>query len=215
MVVHPATRTTCRRVSSVTYGADGSTRERTPQRRRASSPRPADAGTAPDLVSVRREESLEVARQYWDAGVRISPMAGGDPPADRWLPTGRRRLRVRQDLVRGLRAESATSRYPLRLTPRSIPRRPSAEFDPDRLAAKIDAGADRAITQFFFDTDAFLRFPATAASRAASDAEFGARHPADHRFPQMLRFASRWAPACRTGSRTGSTGLDDDPRRGG
>ncbi|HVN41768.1 MAG TPA: methylenetetrahydrofolate reductase, partial [Steroidobacteraceae bacterium] len=147
------------RFVSVTYGADGSTRERTHNvvmrilRETRLTP-------APHLtcVGAPRGEILEIARAYWEAGVRHIVALRGDPPVGqasyRPHPEG---FAYAVDLVRGLRGvgdfDISVAAYP-----EVHPEAPSASFDLDCLRAKIDAGATRAITQFFFDTDRYLRF---------------------------------------------------------
>ena len=92
------------------------------------------------------------------------------------------------------------------------PEAPQLEFDLDNLKRKIDAGADRAITQFFFDTDVFLRFR-DRAPRAGIKAQIVPGILPITRFPQMLRFASAAARACRSGWRSASTGSTTIPTR--
>jgi methylenetetrahydrofolate reductase (NADPH) len=145
---------------SVTYGAGGSTRERT----HATVKRivdETDLKPAAHLtcVSATREEVDEVARAYWDAGVRHIVALRGDP-ADgigtsyRPHPGG---YASSVDLVAGLKRigdfEITVSAYP-----EKHPESPSIEADIEMLKRKVDAGADRAMTQFFFDNDLFLRY---------------------------------------------------------
>jgi methylenetetrahydrofolate reductase (NADPH) len=199
------------RFVSVTYGADGSTRERTHTvvtrilEETALTP-------APHLtcVGAKREEILAIAQRYWDAGVRHIVALRGDPPAGvstyRPEPGG---FAYAADLVQGLRTvgdfEISVAAYP-----ETHPEAPSAEFDLDRLAEKIDAGAHRAITQFFFDTDAFLRFRDRCAARRL-DAELVPGILPITRFPQMLRFAKRCGASVPDWLVHRFDGLDDDP----
>ncbi|HQR23479.1 MAG TPA: methylenetetrahydrofolate reductase [Steroidobacteraceae bacterium] len=199
------------RFVSVTYGADGSTRERTHNvvtrilRETALTP-------APHLtcVGAKREEILAIARAYWEQGVRHIVALRGDPPAGQGAyrpePDG---FPYAEDLVRGLRSvadfEISVAAYP-----ETHPEAPSAEFDLDRLAAKVDAGARRAITQFFFDTDAFLRFRDRCAARRI-EAELVPGILPITRFPQMLRFAERCGASVPGWLRQRFDGLDDDP----
>ena len=199
------------RFVSVTYGADGSTRERTHNvvmrimKETALTP-------APHLtcIGAKREEILEVARAYWDAGVRHIVALRGDAPAGQGAyrpePGG---FAYAEDLVRGLRAvgdfEISVAAYP-----ETHPEAPDAAFDLDRLKAKIDAGAHRAITQFFFDTDAFLRFRDRCAARGIH-AELVPGILPITRFPQMLRFAKRCGASVPEWLAHRFDGLDDDP----
>ncbi len=147
------------RFVSVTYGAGGSTRSRTHDTVarivRETSLVPAAHLTC---VGATREEVDEVARAYWDAGVRHIVALRGDPPAGAAgyepHPGGYAQA---EDLVRGLRRigdfDISVGAYP-----EAHPAALSADADLDFLKRKLDAGANRAITQYFFDTDVYLRF---------------------------------------------------------
>jgi methylenetetrahydrofolate reductase (NADPH) len=147
------------RFVSVTYGAGGSTRERTHQTvarlARETSLTPAAHLTC---VGATRDEVDEVARGYWEAGVRHIVALRGDPPAGAAQyephPGGYAQA---EDLVRGLRRigdfDISVGAYP-----ETHPAALSADADLDFLKRKIDAGATRAISQYFFDTDVYLRF---------------------------------------------------------
>ena len=145
---------------SVTYGAGGSTRERTHRTvvrlMDETALRPAAHLTC---VDASRAEVDQVIRDYWEAGVRHLVALRGDPPgqiggayaarADGYVNA--------TELVAGIRAV-APFEVSVGLYPQTHPESPSAAHDIDVLKAKIDAGATRAITQFFFDVDGFLRF---------------------------------------------------------
>jgi methylenetetrahydrofolate reductase (NADPH) len=145
---------------SVTYGAGGTTRERT-HATVARMVRETDLRPAAHLtcVGASREDVDEVIRGYAAAGVRHIVALRGDPPTGvgtsyRPHPGG---YAHSADLVAGIRAigdfEVSVSAYPER-----HPESPSLDFDIDILKRKADAGATRAITQFFFDNDHYLRF---------------------------------------------------------
>ena len=199
------------RFVSVTYGADGSTRERTHNTvtriLRETSLTPAPHLTC---IGAPREEILDIARGYWDAGVRHIVALRGDAPAGQSTyqphPGG---FAYATDLVKGLRAigdfDISVAAYP-----EVHPEAPNADFDLDNLAAKIDAGAHRAITQFFFDTDAFLRFRDRCAARGL-DAQLVPGILPITRFPQMLRFARRCGASVPDWLQHRFDGLDDDP----
>jgi methylenetetrahydrofolate reductase (NADPH) len=145
---------------SVTYGAGGSTRERT-HSTVARIIRETELVPAAHLtcVAASKGEIAEVAAQYWDAGVRhIVALRGDPPPADggRFSPHPEGYASA-ADLVAGLKAqhdfEISVAAYP-EVHPEAL----SAEADLDNLKRKLDAGAARAITQFFFSTDAYFRF---------------------------------------------------------
>ncbi|MDP9056944.1 MAG: methylenetetrahydrofolate reductase [NAD(P)H] [Pseudomonadota bacterium] len=145
---------------SVTYGAGGSTRERT-HATVARIVRETDLVPAAHLtcVSASKDEIAEIADQYWDVGVRhIVALRGDAPPAAAGVftphPEG---YAGAADLVAGLRA-----RHPFDISvsayPEVHPEAASAQSDLDNLKRKIDAGASRAITQFFFSPDVYFRF---------------------------------------------------------
>lgn len=147
------------RFVSVTYGAGGSTQERTHATvARIVSETSLTPAAHLTCVGATREEVDAVARRYWDAGVRHVVALRGDPPAGAATytphPGGYAQA---EDLVRGLRRigdfEISVGAYP-----ETHPAAVSAEADLDFLKRKIDAGATRAITQYFFDTEVYLRF---------------------------------------------------------
>jgi methylenetetrahydrofolate reductase (NADPH) len=199
------------RFVSVTYGADGSTRERThnvvSRILRETSLTPAPHLTC---VGAEREEILEIARGYWQVGVRHIVALRGDPPATQGRysphPGG---FAYAADLVRGLRSvgdfDISVAAYP-----EVHPEAPSAAFDLDNLRAKIEAGAHRAITQFFFDTDLYLRFRDRCAA-ARIEAEIVPGILPITRFPHMLKFAARCGASVPDWLRERFDGLDDDP----
>ena len=176
---------------SVTYGADGSTRERTHnvvsrlQQEHA-------LNCVPHLtcIGASRGEVLDIARRYWDQGIRHIVALRGDPPAgtNKYEPRADG-FAYAADLVAGLKTvgdfEISVAAYP-----EKHPEAPSAAFDLDVLKRKIDAGADRAITQFFYDTDLFLRFRDACAAHGITAPIVPGILPIT-RFPQVTRFAKR------------------------
>ncbi len=151
------------RFVSVTYGAGGSTRERThatvARLRAETSLEPAAHLTC---VGATRAEVDEVARQYWAAGVRHIVALRGDPApaADGSFasysphPGG---YAYAADLVAGLK-KVADFEISVAAYPEMHPTATNAADDLDNLKKKIDAGATRAITQYFFDPAVYLRF---------------------------------------------------------
>jgi methylenetetrahydrofolate reductase (NADPH) len=148
----------CPRFVSVTYGAGGSTRARTHatviRLARETALMPAAHLTC---VGASRAEVDEVARQYWESGIRHVVALRGDAPAGgagEPRPDG---YPYAADLVAGLRRigdfEISVAAYP-----ETHPQAHSPDADLDNLKRKLDAGATRAITQFFFDATVFLRF---------------------------------------------------------
>ena len=145
---------------SVTYGAGGSTRERTHATLtrivQETTLKPAAHLTC---VSASRDEVDEVIRSYWDAGVRHIVALRGDPAggigtAYEPHPQGYHQT---SDLVAGIKRignfEVTVSAYP-----EKHPEAASLEADINALKMKVDAGATRAITQFFFDNDVYFRY---------------------------------------------------------
>jgi methylenetetrahydrofolate reductase (NADPH) len=145
---------------SVTYGAGGSTRERTHATVKRilteTALRPAAHLTC---VAATRDEISDVAREYWDTGVRHLVALRGDPAAGIGSvyvphPGG---YAYASDLVAGLRREFdfelSVSAYP-----ETHPTAGSMQAEIDNLKRKVDAGATRAITQFFFDNSIYLRY---------------------------------------------------------
>lgn len=199
------------RFVSVTYGADGSTRERT-HHVVSRILRETRLTPAPHLtcVGAARGEILDIARRYWDAGVRHIVALRGDPPAGQGgyapHPEG---FAYARDLVAGLRTvgdfDISVAAYP-----EVHPEAPSAQFDLENLRAKLDAGASRAITQFFFDTDIFLRFRDRCAAAGIRASVVPGILPIT-RFPHMLRFAKRCGASVPDWLVHRFDGLDDDP----
>jgi methylenetetrahydrofolate reductase (NADPH) len=198
------------RFVSVTYGADGSTRDRT-HRVVARVLRETSLTAAPHLtcIGASREEILGVARRYWELGVRHVVALRGDPPAG-----GRYRPRAdgfahASDLVAGLRGV-ADFEISVAAFPETHPEAASRSADLDNLQRKIDAGAVRAITQFFFDTDLYLRFRDDCAGRGIRAPIVPGILPIT-RFPQLARFAARCGASVPDWLVERFEGLEDDP----
>jgi methylenetetrahydrofolate reductase (NADPH) len=153
------------RFVSVTYGAGGSTRERTHQTveriLKETSLTPAAHLTC---VGASRGEVDEVAREYWDLGVRNIVALRGDPsdPGAKYQPHAEG-YRDATELVKGLK-KVAPFDISVAAYPECHPDSSSRSFDIENLKRKVDAGADRAITQFFFSADCFFRFRDDAAA---------------------------------------------------
>ncbi len=159
------------RFVSVTYGAGGSTRERT----HATVARIARETSIPaaahlTCVEATRAEIDQVAEDYWNAGVRHIVALRGDPPtAGAKYATHPGGYENAADLVAGLKRlhpfEVSVAAYP-----ECHPDSPHSAHDLDNLKRKLDAGASRAITQFFHEADTFFRFRDDVAA-AGIDAE--------------------------------------------
>jgi methylenetetrahydrofolate reductase (NADPH) len=143
----------------VTYGAGGTTRERTHATVRRlldeSSLQPAAHLTC---VGATREEVDAVAAEYWAMGVRHIVALRGDPPVEGGAYTPHPGGYARgADLVEGL-SRVAPFDITVPAFPETHPEAPNEAFDLDNLKRKVDAGATRAITQFFFDNGVYFRF---------------------------------------------------------
>jgi methylenetetrahydrofolate reductase (NADPH) len=153
------------RFVSVTYGAGGSTRERTHNTvARIARETGIPAAAHLTCVEATRAEIADIAHAYWEAGVRHIVALRGDPPeAGKAFTPHPDGYASAAELVMGLRAlhpfEISVSAYP-----ETHPEAPSAQADIDNLKRKIDAGATRAITQFFFEPETFFRFRDKAAA---------------------------------------------------
>ncbi|MCW2237314.1 methylenetetrahydrofolate reductase [Azospirillum canadense] len=148
---------------SVTYGAGGSTRERTHNTVTRIQKETGIAAAAHfTCVGATRDEIDAIARTYWDAGIRHLVALRGDPPETeggvgaRYVPHPGG-YAYAADLVEGMR-KVADFEISVAAYPETHPEAPNAQFDLDNLKRKVDAGATRAITQFFFDNDAYFRF---------------------------------------------------------
>ncbi|HVY82213.1 MAG TPA: methylenetetrahydrofolate reductase, partial [Steroidobacteraceae bacterium] len=113
------------------------------------------------------------------------------------------------DLVKGLKSV-ANFDISVAAYPETHPEAPSAQFDLDNLKRKIDAGASRAITQFFYDVEIFLRFRDRCA-RAGIDVPIVPGILPITRFPQVLKFAARCGATIPQWLQYRFHGLDDDP----
>jgi len=198
------------RFVSVTYGADGSTRDRT-HKIVTRIIRETGLRAAPHLtcVGANQEEVQAIAQGYWDEGIRDIVALRGDPPqgVERYEPhPGGYAYGV--DLVAGLR-DVADFEISVAAYPEVHPEAPSAAFDLDNLKRKLDAGATRAITQFFFDTDNYLRFRDLCAAAGITASIVPGILPIN-KFPQLLRFAAMCGATVPQWLHERFEGLDDD-----
>ncbi|MFL5314024.1 MAG: methylenetetrahydrofolate reductase [NAD(P)H] [Microvirga sp.] len=196
---------------SVTYGAGGSTRERTHNTVarivRETSLRPAAHLTC---VAASRAEVNEVVESYWDAGVRHIVALRGDPVAGIGAkyephPGGYEQT---CDLVAGIKKigdfEVSVSAYP-----EKHPEAASLEADIDALKRKVDCGADRAITQFFFDNDLYLRYVDAVRARGIDIPLVPGILPVQN-FKQAANFAARAGASVPAWLEHRFEGLDQD-----
>lgn len=198
------------RFVSVTYGADGSTRERTHDVVERVV-KETDLTAAPHLtcIDASRGEIDDIARDYWDMGVRHIVALRGDPPRD----TGEYRSRddgyaYAADLVAGLR-RVADFDISVAAYPEVHPEAPNPLFDLDNLKRKLDAGASRAITQFFFDTDVYLRFRDLCTAAGIQSSIVPGILPIT-RLPQLRKFAERCGASVPDWLIERFDGLEDD-----
>jgi methylenetetrahydrofolate reductase (NADPH) len=159
------------RFVSVTYGAGGSTRERTHNTvARIAKETSIPAAAHLTCVEATKAEIDEIADAYWEAGVRHIVALRGDPPetgkAFEAHPEG---YAGAAELVEGLR-----KRHPFEISvsayPETHPDAASPQSDLDNFRRKLDAGATRGITQFFFEPETFFRFR-DATANTGIDAE--------------------------------------------
>jgi methylenetetrahydrofolate reductase (NADPH) len=199
------------RFVSVTYGADGSTRERTHNVvTRIQRETPLIGAPHLTCVGSSRGEILDIARKYWDQGIRHLVALRGDPPQGQTKyvphPDG---FAYAADLVAGLKSV-ADFDISVAAYPEVHPEAPSAQFEIDNLKRKIDAGASRAITQFFYYTDVFLSFRDRCHAAGIRTPIVPGILPIT-RFPQVLRFAARCGTTIPEWLKHRFNGLDDDP----
>lgn len=197
---------------SVTYGAGGSTRERTHQTvekiARTTSLAPAAHLTCVDAT---KSEVDDVAKDYWAAGVRHIVALRGDPAAgvgEHYEPTPGGYAGA-AELVEGLK-KIANFEISVGGYPEKHPESPSVEADIEHLKRKVDAGADRIITQFVFDNAHYLRF--LERCRAA-----GIWVPITpgivpiHNFKQVSGFAGKTGASIPSWLSHRFAGLEEDP----
>jgi methylenetetrahydrofolate reductase (NADPH) len=196
---------------SVTYGAGGSTRERThstvARLVRETGLKPAAHLTC---VAATRDEVDEVIRSYREAGVGHIVALRGDPQGGvgtAYEPHPGGYINA-ADLVAGIGRiggfEISVAAYP-----EKHPNSPTVEADIDMLKAKIDAGATRAITQFFFDNDHFYRYLDRVRARGINVPVVPGLIPI-HNFAQVARFAASCGATMPAAVAKRFEGLEDD-----
>lgn len=199
------------RFVSVTYGADGSTRDRT-HRVISRVQRETRLTGAPHLtcIGAGRGEILDIARRYRDEGVRHIVALRGDPAdgAPHYTPH-EDGYAYAADLVSGLKRigdfDISVAGYP-----DVHPAAPSAQFDLDYLKKKVDAGASRVITQYFFDPATFLRFRDKARTAGVKAPIVPGIMPVTN-FAQIRRFSAGCGAVVPDWLGRHFDGLDDDP----
>jgi methylenetetrahydrofolate reductase (NADPH) len=196
---------------SVTYGAGGSTRERTHATVRRLLAETALVPAAHlTCVAATRAEVDAVVRGYVAGGVRHIVALRGDPPGGTGEPYSPHPggYRNAADLVAGIRrladVEISVAAYP-----EKHPESPSVEADLDMLEAKVDAGAVRAITQFFFENDLYFRYLDRVRARGIAIPVVPGILPVQN-FKQVTAFAARCGASVPSWLAERFDGLDDD-----
>ena len=197
---------------SVTYGADGSTRERTHQVIESILTK-TELKPVPHLtcVGAPRDEIDAIADDYWSMGVRQIVALRGDPEGGAEAdyqphPNG---YAYASDLVEGLLAKHPFELF-VAAYPETHPKAISADTDLDNLKRKVDAGGHRAITQFFFDNAIFLRFRDRVAAANINVELIPGILPVTN-FNTLVRFADACGASIPATLKTLFEGLDEDP----
>jgi methylenetetrahydrofolate reductase (NADPH) len=199
------------RFVSVTYGAGGTTRERTHATvKRLVQETKLKPAAHLTCVAATRAEIDDVVRGYWDAGVRHIVALRGDPPAGATKyephPGG---YAYADALIAGIKKigdfEVSVGAYP-----EKHPDSPDPDKDIDYLKAKLDAGATRAITQYFFDVDVYLRYRDKVAARGIAAEIVPGILPVTN-FAQVVKFSKMCGASVPDWLARLFEGLDGDP----
>jgi methylenetetrahydrofolate reductase (NADPH) len=199
------------RFVSVTYGAGGTTRERTHATvKRLVQETKLKPAAHLTCVAATRAEIDDVVRGYWEAGVRHIVALRGDPPAGAAKyqphPGG---YAYANELIGGIKKignfEVSVGAYP-----EKHPDSPDPDKDIDYLKAKLDAGATRAITQYFFDVDVYLRYRDKVAARGISAEIVPGILPVTN-FAQVVKFSKMCGASVPAWLAHLFEGLDGDP----
>jgi len=198
---------------SVTYGAGGSTRERT----HATIVRilketcllPAAHLTC---VGASRGEIDEVVDRYHEAGVRHIVALRGDPASGIGTPFVAHPdgYKTSPELVAGIKKRHGDIEVSVSAYPEKHPEARDFDRDIDTLQAKVDAGATRAITQVFFDNDYYLRYLDRVRARGIKIPIVPGIMPM-HNFKQARAFVTRAGTTVPDWLAQKFDGLDDDP----
>jgi methylenetetrahydrofolate reductase (NADPH) len=196
---------------SVTYGAGGSTRERTHATvKRIVQETKLKPAAHLTCVAASRAEVDQAARDYWEAGVRHIVALRGDMPGGGAYVPHPEGYRYSSDLVAGLK-KTADFEISVAAFPEKHPESPSMEHDLDVLKQKIDAGATRAITQYFFDVDVYFRFLEKVRAAGISIPVVPGILPITS-FAQTVKFSAMCGASVPAWLGTLFDGLDNDPQ---
>ena len=200
------------RFVSVTYGAGGSTRERTLRMvSRVKADTGVDAAAHLTCVSATRDEVDAVVRGYKEAGISRIVALRGDPPEGIGKPFTPHPdgYQNAADLVAGIRRigdfDISVAAYP-----EKHPQSADWDTDIENLKRKLGAGASRAITQMFFDNDDYFRF-VDRARKAGVTAPIVPGIQPIHSFKQISGFAARCGASIPDWLAQRFEGLDEDP----
>lgn len=199
------------RFVSVTYGAGGSTRDRTHATvKRIRTETTLEPAAHLTCVGASRAEIDAVARGYWEAGIRHIVALRGDPPPN----TGRYQPHAEgypyaADLVAGLK-RIADFEISVAAYAETHPDAASPDADIDNLKRKLDAGASHAITQYFFDVELFLRFRDRCAARGIAVPITPGILPVTN-FAQVVKFSQMCGASVPYWLGRLFEGLDQDP----
>ena len=198
-----------------TYGAGGADRDRTGRTvTRLAEECGVPAAAHLTCVGASRDEIDAIARSYWRSGIRRIIALRGDPPEEHGGVAGRYKPRgdgyaYADNLVAGLK-QVADFDISVSAYPETHPQAPSAAFDIDHLKRKFDAGADRAITQYFFEAETFLRFRDVCAAAGIDKPIIPGILPVSN-FAQVSKFSSACGTRVPDWMSLLFDGLDDDP----
>src|SRR3954467_9492731 len=197
---------------SVTYGAGGSTRERTHSTiARILTETNLMPAAHLTCVGAARGEIDEIVGRYHDIGVRHIVALRGDPPggigtAYSTNPDG---YRSSAELVAGIKKQHGDIEISVSAYPEKHPESPDIDADIDVLQAKVDAGATRAITQVFFDNDLYFRYLDRVRARGITIPIVPGIMPM-HNFRQARSFVTRAGTTVPNWLAEKFEGLDDD-----
>src|SRR5450432_4206564 len=198
---------------SVTYGAGGSTRERTHSTiTRILAETSLTPAAHLTCVGATRGEIDEIVDRYHDVGVRHIVALRGDPPggigtAYATHPEG---YQTSAELVAGIKKRHGDIEISVSAYPEKHPESPDIDADLDMLKAKVDAGAARAITQVFFDNDLYFRYLDRVRARGIDIPIVPGIMPM-HNFKQARNFVTRAGTTVPDWLAQKFEGLDDDP----
>ncbi len=200
------------RFVSVTYGAGGSTRERTLRMvSQIKAETGVDAAAHLTCVGASRRDVDQVVHAYRTAGIKRIVALRGDPPEGAGKPfvPHPEGYKSAAELVAGIRAigdfDISVAAYP-----EKHPQSPSWDADIDNLKRKLDAGATRAITQLYFNNDDYFRLLDRAAKAGITAPIVPGIQPI-HSFKQISGFAARCGASIPDWIAARFEGLDDDP----